>query len=731
MFEWNRLITVLKGLDIYICERGMAMYEKVIKRDKQVVEFRKDKITNAIYQGMISVYLDRNANELKKLSEVVSDKVIYNMEKKSYNREYPSVEEIQDAVEETLMEMGERKTAREYIRYRMTHQDIRSTKKSIIDAVKVVDEYVSEENWRVKENSNMGFSLQGLNNHIISEVTKNFWLDRVYTNTISKAHRKGDFHIHDLGLLAPYCCGWSLEDLLLKGFKGAEGKVESKPPKHFKTALGQLVNFFYTLQGEAAGAQAISSFDTYLAPFVKFDNLDYNQVKQAMQEFIFNLNVPTRVGFQTPFVNLTMDLICPKNLMDMPVIVGGKNNFEYSYGGFQKQMDMINNAFSEVMMEGDAKGRIFTFPIPTYNISKDFDWESPVFDSIIEMTAKYGIPYFANFVNSDMDPEDARSMCCRLRLDNRELRKRGGGLFGANPLTGSIGVVTINMPRLGYVSKDKADFFERLHRLMDIAKSSLETKRKMIEKSTINGLYPYSKFYLSEVQSSMGDYWKNHFSTIGINGMNECIENFFGNEENIATEKGLEFAVETLEYMRENMREYQEETGNLYNLEATPAEGTAYRLAKIDKEMYLGIIAAGNEVPYYTNSSQLPVGHTEDLFQALDLQEPLQTLYTGGTVFHGFLGESIEDMETCKLLVRRVMENYEIPYFTISPTFSVCGVHGYLRGEQPICPKCGAETEIWTRVVGFHRPVKNWNKGKREEYKERKAFSMKKASGAF
>jgi ribonucleoside-triphosphate reductase len=731
LFEWNRLITVLKGLDIYICERGMAMYEKVIKRDKQVVEFRKDKITNAIYQGMISVYLDRNANELKKLSEVVSDKVIYNMEKKSYNREYPSVEEIQDAVEETLMEMGERKTAREYIRYRMTHQDIRSTKKSIIDAVKVVDEYVSEENWRVKENSNMGFSLQGLNNHIISEVTKNFWLDRVYTNTISKAHRKGDFHIHDLGLLAPYCCGWSLEDLLLKGFKGAEGKVESKPPKHFKTALGQLVNFFYTLQGEAAGAQAISSFDTYLAPFVKFDNLDYNQVKQAMQEFIFNLNVPTRVGFQTPFVNLTMDLICPKNLMDMPVIVGGKNNFEYSYGGFQKQMDMINNAFSEVMMEGDAKGRIFTFPIPTYNISKDFDWESPVFDSIIEMTAKYGIPYFANFVNSDMDPEDARSMCCRLRLDNRELRKRGGGLFGANPLTGSIGVVTINMPRLGYVSKDKADFFERLHRLMDIAKSSLETKRKMIEKSTINGLYPYSKFYLSEVQSSMGDYWKNHFSTIGINGMNECIENFFGNEENIATEKGLEFAVETLEYMRENMREYQEETGNLYNLEATPAEGTAYRLAKIDKEMYLGIIAAGNEVPYYTNSSQLPVGHTEDLFQALDLQEPLQTLYTGGTVFHGFLGESIEDMETCKLLVRRVMENYEIPYFTISPTFSVCGVHGYLRGEQPICPKCGAETEIWTRVVGFHRPVKNWNKGKREEYKERKAFSMKKASGAF
>jgi len=708
----------------------MAMYTKVIKRDKHTVEFRKDKITNAIYQGLISVYLDRNANELKKLSEVISDKVIYNMEKKVYSREYPSVEEIQDAVEETLMEMGESKTAREYIRYRMTHQEIRDTKKSLVDAEKVVDEYVSEENWRVKENSNMGFSLQGLNNHIISEVTKNFWLDRVYTNTIRKAHRKGDFHIHDLGLLAPYCCGWSLEDLLLKGFKGAAGKVESKPPKHFKTALGQLVNFFYTLQGEAAGAQAISSFDAYLAPFVKFDNLGYGQVKQAMQEFIFNLNVPTRVGFQTPFVNLTMDLICPKNLREMPVIIGGKNNFQHSYGQFQEQMDMINKAFSEVMMEGDAKGRIFTFPIPTYNISKDFDWDSQVFDSVIEMTAKYGIPYFANFVNSDMDPEDARSMCCRLRLDNRELRKRGGGLFGANPLTGSIGVVTVNMPRLGYLSKDKDDFFERLRRLMDIAKSSLETKRKMIEQSTLNGLYPYSKFYLSEVRNGMGEYWKNHFSTIGINGMNECIKNFFENSEDITTEKGLEFAVETLEHMRETMREYQEETGNLYNLEATPAEGTAYRLAKLDKEVYPDIIAAGVDVPYYTNSSQLPVGHTEDLLEALDLQEPLQILYTGGTVFHGFLGESIEDLQTCKLLVRRVMENYQIPYFTVSPTFSVCGVHGYLRGEQPACPKCGAETEVWTRVVGFHRPVKNWNKGKREEYRERKAFDMEKATGA-
>lgn len=706
------------------------MFQKVVKRNKQVVEFQKGKITNAIYQGLINIYLDRNADELRKLAEVITDKVLYNMEKHPFAKSYPSVEEIQDAVEETLMEMGERKTAREYIRYRMTHQEIRETRKSLVDAEKVVDEYVSEENWRVKENSNMGFSLQGLNNHIISEVTKNFWLDRVYTPTIGEAHRKGDFHIHDLGLLAPYCCGWSMEDLLTKGFGGASGKVESKPPKHFKTALGQLVNFFYTLQGEAAGAQAISSFDTYLAPFVKLDDLDRNQVKQALQEFIFNLNVPTRVGFQTPFVNLTMDLVCPKNLRDMPVIIGGKTRFDHAYGEFQEQMDMINQAFSEVMMEGDAKGRIFTFPIPTYNISKEFDWDCPVVDGIMEMTAKYGIPYFANFINSEMDPEDARSMCCRLRLDNRELRKRGGGLFGANPLTGSIGVVTINMPRLGYLSPDKKIFFEKLRRLMDIAKSSLETKRKMIEQNTTNGLYPYSRHYLSAVHESMGEYWKNHFSTIGINGMNECIENFFGREENVATEKGQAFAVEVLDFMRETMREYQAETGNLYNLEATPAEGTAYRLAILDKKLYPDILAAGSEIPYYTNSSQLPVGYTEDLFEALDLQEPLQTRYTGGTVFHGFLGESIEDLQTCKLLVRRVLENYQIPYFTISPTFSVCPDHGYLKGEQSSCPACGKETEVWTRVVGFHRPVKNWNKGKQEEYRERKPFCAERHEGA-
>ena len=704
------------------------MIRKVIKRNKQVVEFEKGKITNAIYQGLINVYLDRKAEELKKLSEVISDKVLYNMGKRTFEKEHPSVEEIQDAVEETLMEMGERRTAREYIRYRMVHQEIRETKKSLVDAEKVVDEYVSEENWRVKENSNMDFSLQGLNNHIISEVTKNFWLDRVYTPSIREAHRKGDFHIHDLGLLAPYCCGWSLEDLLSRGFGGASGKVESKPPKHFKTALGQLVNFFYTLQGEAAGAQAISSFDTYLAPFVKFDNLDFHQVKQAMQEFVFNLNVPTRVGFQTPFVNLTMDLVCPKNLKDMPVIVGGRPDFDHTYGQFQEQMDMINKAFSQVMMEGDAKGRIFTFPIPTYNISKAFDWESPVVESVMEMTAKYGIPYFANFVNSDMNPEDARSMCCRLRLDNRELRKRGGGLFGANPLTGSLGVVTINLPRLGYLATDKKDFYERLRRLMDIAKSSLETKRKMIEQNTLNGLYPYSRHYLSAVYEGMGEYWKNHFSTIGINGMNECIRNFYGGGETVATEKGRTFAFEILETMREAMREYQAETGNLYNLEATPAEGTAYRLAMRDKTLYPDILTAGRDVPYYTNSSQLPVGHTEDLFEALELQEPLQTRYTGGTVFHGFLGESLEDLETCKLLVKRVMENYAIPYFTLSPTFSVCPDHGYLKGEQPVCPECGRETEVWTRVVGFHRPVKNWNKGKREEYEERKAFRVKAGS---
>lgn len=577
----------------------------------------------------------------------------------------------------------------------------------------------------------MGFSLQGMNNHIVSDVTKSFWLEKVYSEPIKDAHVNGDFHIHDLGLLAPYCCGWNLEDFLLKGFGGVSGKIESKPPKHFRTALLQLVNLSYTLQGEAAGAQAVSNFTTYLAPFVRHDGLTYNEVKQALQEFVFNLNVPTRVGFQTPFVNLTMDLKCPNILKGQPVIIGGEYRFDMTYGDFEKEIEMINLAFAEVMMEGDAKGRIFSFPIPSYNVTDDWDWESEVVNKIFEMAGKYGIPYFTNFLSSDLSPDDIRSMCCRLRLDNRELRKRGGGLFGANPLTGSIGVVTINFARLGYLSKSKEEFYERLKRLMDMARDSLKVKRKIIEQNTEMGLYPYSRYYLQGVYQRFGRYWSNHFSTIGINGMNECIMNFYkkvyNRNEDITTPEGLKFANEVLDYMRDVISQYQEEDeGILYNLEATPAEGTAYRLARLDKKQFPDIITAGKDEPYYTNSTALPVGFTDDIFQALDLQEELQTKYTGGTVFHAFLGERIANVETAKALVKKILTNYRIPYLTLSPTFSICDNHGYLKGEQHVCPECGKETEIWTRVVGFHRPVQNWNKGKQEEFKDRKTFSVAK-----
>lgn len=700
------------------------MFTQIRKRDASLVDFKQEKITLAISKALAASYADRSKAELRKLAEVISDRVVYALSKRNLANSYPTVEEVQDTVEETLMEIGERQTARRYIRYRLQHEEIRQNKKSFVDAQRIVMEYVTREDWRVNENSNMDFSLQGLNNHVIAEVTKGFWLYQLYPPEVRESHIGGDFHLHDLGLLAPYCCGWSLEDLLVYGFRGVPGKVESAPPKHFRTALGQLVNFFYTLQGEAAGAQAVSSFDTYLAPFVRFDKLSYKEVRQAMQEFVYNLNVPTRVGFQTPFVNLTMDLVCPSTLADQPVIIGGEPQSN-TYRDFQEEMNMINLAFCDVMMKGDARGRIFTFPIPTYNITREFDWDSPVTDAVMEMTARYGIPYFANFVNSDMSPEDARSMCCRLRLDNRELRKRGGGLFGANPLTGSIGVVTINMARIGYLSQNEEEFFTRLHRLMDLAKSSLDIKRKVLEQNTDLGLYPYSRFYLRVVNERFGEYWKNHFNTIGINGMNEAIVNLFGGAENIATDRGQAFSLGVLKYMRDVMLEYQQETGNLYNLEATPAEGTGYRLAKIDRENYPSMYISGNAEPYYTNSTQLPVDLTNDLFDALDLQEGLQTQYTGGTVFHGFLGESIDDITTCKRLVRKVMENYRIPYFTVSPTFSVCPNHGYIKGEHGTCPTCGVSAEIWTRVVGFHRPVQNWNPGKKEEFKDRLEYELR------
>ncbi len=518
--------------------------------------------------------------------------------------------------------------------------------------------------------------------------------------------------------------GWDLYDLLASGFTGAMGKTESRPPKHFRPALGQVVNFFYTLQGEAAGAQAFSSLDTLLAPYIRYDNLTYKEVKQAMQEFIYNINVPTRVGFQTPFTNVTLDLEPAAVFRDQNVVIGGELMPE-KYGEFQHEMNMFNKAFVEVLTEGDARGRVFTFPIPTYNITKDFNWDRPELESLWEATAKYGIPYFANFVNSDMSPDDARSMCCRLRLDLRSLEKRGGGLFGSNPLTGSIGVVTMNMPRIGYLSETEDEFLARLDRLMTLARKSLEVKRRVLEGFTEKGLYPYTKFYLRSVKERFGRYWANHFSTIGLVGMNEASLNLLGKD--IGTEEGEAFAVRVMDHMREKLAEFQEETGNYYNLEATPAEGTSFRLARLDRTKYPEIITANNadrDRPFYTNSTQLPVNYSTDVFKVLDMQEQLQSRYTGGTVLHIFLGEAVNDTRSVKAFVKRVAETYSLPYFTLSPTFSICPTHGYLKGEQPQCPECGAETEVFSRVVGYLRPINQWNDGKQAEYKERREFQI-------
>ncbi|SNZ07148.1 ribonucleoside-triphosphate reductase class III catalytic subunit [Persephonella hydrogeniphila] len=592
----------------------------------------------------------------------------------------------------------------------------------------LVENYLKKLDWRVYENSNTTYSLQGLNFYISSEVTKEYWLTSVYNEKIANAHKEGDIHIHDLQNLSVYCVGWDLYDLLTTGFKGAYGKAESNPPKHFSSALGQIVNFLYTLQGEAAGAQAFSNFDTLLAPFVRYDGLSFKQVKQAIQEFVFNLNVPTRVGFQTPFTNLTFDLKAENSpYADQYVVVGGQIQKE-KYRDFQKEMDMINEAFFEVMSEGDASGRIFTFPIPTYNITEDFDWDNPVLEKLWKMTGKYGIPYFANFINSDLDPNDARSMCCRLRLDVRELKKRGGGLFGANPLTGSIGVVTINLPRIGYLSNSKSQFFERLNELLEIAKESLEIKRRFLEDLTDKGLYPYSKFYLRSIKGQTGEYWKNHFSTVGVIGMNEAALNLLGVD--IATEEGKKFAEEVLDFINSKLIKFQMETGNNYNLEATPAEGTSYRLAKIDKSKYPDIIVANEKeyrygaAPYYTNSTHLPVDYSDDPIFVLENQDSLQTKYTGGTVIHFFLGEKVSDTEAVKGFIRYVCENYHLPYFTLTPTFSVCPVHGYISGEHRECPECGEETEVYSRIVGYFRPVKHWNDGKKEEFKNRKMYKI-------
>ena len=689
------------------------MFKKIRKRNGSIVDFDQQKIVRAIQKAG-----EATGEFQEDTAELLANRVL-NLAAQIINTEIPEVERIQDIVEEVLLASPYKKTAKAYIIYRDQHARLREMFNT--GGVQLIDKYLEKLDWQVNENSNMAYSLQGLNNYIASEISKTYWLNKIYPPEIRQAHLEGDIHIHDLGLLSVYCVGWDLMDLLTTGFSGAEGKVESSPAKHFRSALGQIVNFFYTLQGEAAGAQAFSNFDTLLAPFIRYDHLDYKEVKQALQEFIFNINVPTRVGFQTPFTNITLDLKPSSLFKDMPVIIGGKPQAE-TYGEFQKEMDMLNQAFLEVMIEGDAKGRVFTFPIPTYNITKDFDWDAPQLNYLWEATAKYGIPYFSNFINSDMDPNDARSMCCRLRLDTRKLASRGGGLFGANPLTGSIGVVTINLPRIGYKAKNEEEFFEYLEPVLVIAKNSLEIKRKVLERYTENGLYPYTRFYLRNIYERFSEYWKNHFSTIGIIGMNEACLNLFG--KSIATPEGREFALKVMDYLRQRLLDFQEETECNYNLEATPAEGASYRLALLDKKHFPDIITANcdDEAPFYTNSTHLPVNYSDDIFEVLDLQDELQTKYTGGTVLHIYAGERVEQGESIKKLVKTVCENYRLPYFTFSPTFSICPQHGYLIGEQPICPQCHQPTEVFSRIVGYLRPVSQWNEGKKAEFKLRKTF---------
>lgn len=691
----------------------------ILKRNGRSEDFNPQKITAAILKAG-----QASGEFTEPVARNLTIRVV-NIAQQIFTDRNPSVEEIQDIVEEVLLTSPYKRSAKAYIIYRDQHAKIREiTSKSHVG---LVDQYLERLDWKVNENSNMAYSLQGLNNYISTEVTKIYWLNKIYSPEIRDAHRNGDFHLHDLGLLSVYCVGWDLMDLLIGGFRGASGKMESAPAKHLGSALGQIVNFFYTLQGEAAGAQAFSNFDTLLAPFIRFDKMSYDDVKQALQEFVFNVNVPTRVGFQTPFTNLTFDLNVPSHLADQPVIIGGQPQ-EVTYREFQKEMDIFNKAFLDVMLEGDAKGRVFTFPIPTYNIGKDFDWDNPNIYLLWQMTAKYGIPYFANFVNSDMNPEDARSMCCRLRLDNRELRSRGGGLFGSSPLTGSAGVVTINMPRLGYVSKTKEEFLERLSKLMLLAKESLEVKRKILEEFTETGLYPYSKYYLRSVKKRFGQYWTNHFSTIGLVGMNEACLNLLG--VNIADPMGMQFTQDVLDFMREKLVEFQKETGNYYNLEATPAEGVSYRMARIDKDNYPELICANEQQyrqgrePFYTNSTHLPVNYSDDIFEVMDLQDPLQVKYTGGTVLHIFVGERISDHESLKELVKTICTKYRLPYFTITPTFSVCPNCGYVAGEHQYCLKCENECEVYSRVVGYLRPVKQWNNGKREEFVTRKTYRI-------
>ena len=688
---------------------------RVAKRDNSIVDFNLDKIKGAISQAFDAtnkVYDDQiieliALRSTANFNSKIKDGVIH-------------VEDIQDGVEIALIQSGYVDVAKAYITYRKQHENIRQMAATELDFKKTVDNYLNINDWRVKENSTVTYSVGGLILSNSGAITANYWLSQVYDQEIADAHRNADFHIHDLSMLTGYCAGWSLKQLLLEGLGGVTGKITSSPAAHLSTLCNQMVNFLGIMQNEWAGAQAFSSFDTYLAPFVKIDNLTYKQVKQCLQSFIFGVNTPSRWGTQAPFTNITLDWVVPNDMAELNAIVGGKEcNFKYK--DCVKEMAMINKAFIEIMIEGDANGRGFQYPIPTYSITKDFDWSDTENNRLLfEMTAKYGTPYFSNYINSDMQPTDVRSMCCRLRLDLRELRKKSGGFFGSGESTGSVGVVTINMPRIAYLATDEKDFYTRLEKLMNIAARSLKIKRNFISKLLDAGLYPYTKRYLGT--------FNNHFSTIGLVGMNEACLNARWLRKDLTHKEAQDFTVDVLNFMRNKLSDYQVQYGDLYNLEATPAESTAYRLAKHDKKRYPDIITAGDndedKVPYYTNSSHLPVGYTDDIFKALDIEDRFQTLYTSGTVFHTFLGQKLPDWKSCMNLVRKIAENYKLPYFTMSPTYSVCKEHGYLKGEQWVCPHCGKPTEVYSRITGYYRPLQNWNDGKAQEFEDRKEYVL-------
>ncbi len=686
---------------------------KVKKRDGKIVDFNLAKITEAITQAFDA----QNMQYHPTIIDFLGLKVTADFEPKVEN-ELISVEDIQDSVESVLVQAGYAEVAKAYILYRRMHEKMRNMKSTILDYKDVVDSYVKITDWRVKENSTVTYSVGGLILSNSGAITANYWLSEIYDDEIANAHRNADIHLHDLSMLTGYCAGWSLKQLIQEGLGGVEGKITSAPAKHLATLCNQMVNFLGIMQNEWAGAQAFSSFDTYLAPFVKADNLSYDAVKKCIESFIYGVNTPSRWGTQAPFSNITLDWTVPADLKDMPAIVGGKE-MDFTYGDCKKEMDMVNRAFIETMIEGDANGRGFQYPIPTYSITSNFDWSETENNKLLfEMTSKYGTPYFSNYINSDMEPSDVRSMCCRLRLDLRELRKKSGGFFGSGESTGSVGVVTINLPRIAYLAENKEDFYKRLDKLMDISARSLKIKRNVITKLLDEGLYPYTKRYLGS--------FDNHFSTIGLIGMNEVGLNAKWLGKDMTHTETQEFSKEVLNHMRERLSDYQEKYGDLYNLEATPAESTTYRLAKHDVKRYPDIVTAAEEggTPYYTNSSHLPVSFTEDIFEALDIQDELQTLYTSGTVFHAFLGEKMPDWKAAASLVRKIAENYKLPYYTLSPTYAVCREHGYLAGEQYNCPVCGKATEVYSRITGYYRPVRNWNDGKTQEYKERKVYNI-------